>query len=301
VAENNPVGTSVGDPVAATHGHGRELTYSMSGEDADQFEVDSQTGQISVGQGTVLDYESPDKAYSVTVGAKTGQAGEVSSIDVTISVTNVDEDGSITLSPDGVPEVGTTITATLADPDGDVADVSWQWQRSSDGATWTDIPDAASAEYTPSEDDLGMMLRATATYSDAAGTEVSLGGEPSLALPSPPEVTPTPTPTVPPTPTATPTATPEPTAEPTATPIATPTATLEPVATLTPTAAPTVEPTAAPTVAPPTPAPTVAPTTVVPEALEDEGGFPAWAFIVIIIGVLAGVGIIVLVVRSRAG
>jgi hypothetical protein len=155
---------------------------------------------------------------SLTVVADTGETGETSSIKVTINANNVDEEGSIALSPAGAPEVGTTMSAMLTDPDGGMTGESWQWQRSSDGTTWTDMPDATSADYTPSEDDSGMVLRATVTYGDALGTDVSLDGGPTQALPSAPEVTPTPEPT--------PTATPEPTPTATATP--TPTVTVTP-------------------------------------------------------------------------
>ena len=81
-----------------------------------------------------------------------------------------------------------------------------------------------------------------------------------------------------------------PTPEPTATP--TPTATPEPTATSVPPTATSVPPTAAPE-------PTVAPEpTAVPEP-EDEGGFPVWAIIVIVLAVVAGVAIIGFVVYRR--
>ena len=49
--------------------------------------------------------------------------------DVTITITNVDEDGTVTLSSEQ-PKVGIALTATLEDPDGVVADsVKWTWHN----------------------------------------------------------------------------------------------------------------------------------------------------------------------------
>ena len=60
------------------------------------------------------------------------------------------------------------MTAALADPDGGVTGLTWQWARSRDGSTgWTDITGATSASYTPVSADQGMYLRAMASYTDA--------------------------------------------------------------------------------------------------------------------------------------
>ena len=83
----------------------------------------------------------------------------------------VDQRGGLTLST-GVPDVGITVTATLADADTGVTDVVWQWQRSAGTGTpvWGDISDADAASYTPVVDDEEMALRATVSYDDEVGT-----------------------------------------------------------------------------------------------------------------------------------
>ena len=49
--------------------------------------------------------------------------------DVVITITNVDEEGTVTLSSEQ-PKVGIALTATLEDPDGVVADsVKWTWHN----------------------------------------------------------------------------------------------------------------------------------------------------------------------------
>ena len=341
VAEASPSGTNVGEPVTAGDRDIDRLTYSLSGADAALFDIVESSGQITVGAGTVLDYETKN-TYSVTISASDRfRASDMAT--VTIAVTNVEELGTVSLSS-ASPEIDVALTATLSDPDGGVTNVVWHWDRSPDQTAWVTIPEAGTATYTPTEADAGQYLRATVSYEDNHGTNkwahvVSANAVPTPAAPTAvptvaptavptvaptavPTVAPTAVPTVAPTavPTVAPTAVPTvaPTAVPTVAPTAVPTVAPTAVPTVAPTAVPTVAPTAAPTVAPtpaptvapptpaptvapPTPAPTVAPTAVVPEAPEDEGGFPAWALILISIGVLAGVGIIVLVVRSRAG
>ena len=98
VAENTAAGQRIGSPVAATDPDtGDTLTYSLSGTDAASFDINDQTGQISVGTGTALDYETR-KSYTVTVSVRdsknaSGNADTATddTIDVTITVTNEDD------------------------------------------------------------------------------------------------------------------------------------------------------------------------------------------------------------------
>ena len=102
--------------------------------------------------------------YMVTVRAARG------STDVAVTVTNVDEAGSVSLS-DLQPQAGAcqSVTVAVTDPDGSPISTAWQWSRSMDAAEWTDIDGATAATYTPQEADDGYYLRATATYSDGLG------------------------------------------------------------------------------------------------------------------------------------
>ena len=112
VKENAAPGTNVGAPVAATdigdRGIPETLTYTLSGTSAEPsdfnlFEIDSRTGQIKVKRGTQLDYEDEaNRTYAVKVTAKDPSDTETSmsrdSIDVTITVTNVDEPPELDLA-----------------------------------------------------------------------------------------------------------------------------------------------------------------------------------------------------------
>ena len=142
------------------------ITYRLLGTDMGSFAV-SNTGQITVDAGTVLDYETKD-TYSVVVRA-TDTSSATASATVTISVTNVDETGMIILSSTQ-PEVGVGLTAVLSDPDGGVSGATWSWAKSSDQSMWDDISAATSITYTPVAGDVGNHLRVTAMYKDTEGS-----------------------------------------------------------------------------------------------------------------------------------
>ena len=69
---------------------------------------------------------------------------------VTVTVTNVNEEGTVTLST-RQPVDGIELTATLSDIDGDTSDPTWKWERSSNRSTWTVIEGATSETYTPEQ------------------------------------------------------------------------------------------------------------------------------------------------------
>ena len=175
VDENTPPGSLVGDAITATDPDGDVLTYSLSGIDASSFVLDGSTGQITVGSGTLLDYESGPTRYTVVVSVHDGRGayGDDDStiddlIEVSIDVSNVDETGTVSVSPEQ-PKSGTALTASLSDPDGSLSDISWEWARSSDGSNWSDISGANSDSYTPVADDVGIYLQAVASYTDGHG------------------------------------------------------------------------------------------------------------------------------------
>ena len=91
-AEDMGAGEAVGAPVSAASPNGGALTYALGGADAALFVIDAGTGQIRVGAGTALDYETDRNVYEVTVTA-TDSSGASATIVVTITVTNVDLPG----------------------------------------------------------------------------------------------------------------------------------------------------------------------------------------------------------------
>ena len=169
-------------PVAtftATDPEGKDITWSLAGDDAEDFKIDGGVLTFS----SKPNYEAPadvgtDNTYEVTVeasaGADTDVAVRVVTDEVTVTVTNVDEPGSIMLST-LQPQVGVQVTATLNDADTRAADgatvtisPTWQWYRGS-----TEIPGATAASFTPSSGDVGFLLVVKASYDDAEGDDKS--------------------------------------------------------------------------------------------------------------------------------
>ena len=95
VAEDAAADASVGGgPVTATDPNTDDIvSYTLGGPDASSFDITLTGGQIMVGAGTKLDYETKT-SYMVTVIA-TDSFGATASIDVTITVTDVNEGPTI--------------------------------------------------------------------------------------------------------------------------------------------------------------------------------------------------------------
>ena len=159
----------------------KPLKWSLSGADMDQFNL-CDPSEINTCADPLInspvelrfkdlpDFEDPadsggNNVYNATVTV-TDSRGRTDSVDVAVSVTNVEEDGEVTLS-NRQPEVGVPIRAMLTDPDGGVRDVTWQWDYG-DGSA--DIEDATTDTYTPvtTEATNNLKLRAKAKYRDAA-------------------------------------------------------------------------------------------------------------------------------------
>ena len=165
VDENTAAFTNIVDPITATDSDTDDkLTYSIENTRTKNFTIHQRTGQLQVGG--PLDYET-ENSYTVTVKA-TDPSGDSDTIEVTIDVNNLDEDGKVSLSWTK-PQVGTEITATLTDPDGITPDPTWQWEKSSNRRNWSNATGtgATSATYTPVAND--GYLRATASYTDGEG------------------------------------------------------------------------------------------------------------------------------------
>ena len=145
------------------------------------------TGQIAVGVGYSIDFENPadgntDNVYIIEVVADDGH-GLIVRMDLEITVTDIDEPGSVALSITN-PRIGADLTATLTDPDSQPSTVSWQWQRADDPANpvWTNIIGATSANYTPVAADLGKVLRASVSYQGVGGADQEVQSAATLVV-----------------------------------------------------------------------------------------------------------------------
>ena len=93
VAENTVAGTAIGTVVSATDANNDPLTYTLGGDDAASFDIDSMTGQLKTN--AALDFETKS-SYSVTVTATDDSEASNNSVSitVTINVTDVNEGGN---------------------------------------------------------------------------------------------------------------------------------------------------------------------------------------------------------------
>ena len=165
-AENNTAAIAA---FVAYDQDGGIIRWSLSGPDDDLFTIDG--GKLAFKKPP--NYEDPQSAaagnvYRVTVQASGGAH------DVVVTVTDVDEAGTASIDRPQ-PQVSRPLEASLSDEDERVRNERWQWARSQDQTTWTDIRGATSPRRTPATEDEGMYLRATVTYSDkfAAGKTAS--------------------------------------------------------------------------------------------------------------------------------
>ena len=173
VPENIQPPFSSGDPVAANDvDNGDMLTYSLSGAGASSFDIVVDSGQLETK--AALDYEARN-SYSVTVSVRDGEdtSGNPDTrtddtIRVTITVTNADEAGEVTLSP-AQPRVAARLRATFTDQDGSISGETWRWESSEDQISWTFIGGAESKSYTPVDGDVGSFLQVTVFYTDLHG------------------------------------------------------------------------------------------------------------------------------------
>ena len=157
-------------------------TYNITGEGDPTWSLEGDDRAYLIISGGMLrfntapDYEMPRRramsdtntnTYQVMVKAKAG--GETDEKSVTVMVTNMDEEGTVTLSPMN-PVVDTEITARLMDPDNVVpGTLRWEWRSRSMDGTFMYITGADMASYTPKASDVGYYLRAVAMYDDGEG------------------------------------------------------------------------------------------------------------------------------------
>ena len=132
IPENTPANRNIGAPVAATDPDDTTLTYSLGGTDADDFTLNTSTGQLRTK--AALNYEAKD-TYEVTVTVRDGKdvnndsddTDEDDTIDVTITVTNVNE-APVVSGPTSVANYAENSTSdvatfTAADPEGET--ITW--------------------------------------------------------------------------------------------------------------------------------------------------------------------------------
>ncbi len=182
----------------ATDDEGNTITWSVGGTDANLFTIDA-AGEL--GFNTPPNFEVPtdnggDRVYDLTIIATDdGTPTMDDTLDVVVTVINVDEPGSIGAIT-GDAQVGETLTAgTVTDLDSPadgtpVSSITHQWQSAVDSAdaaavddaAWPPISGATGATYDPVVGDVGKIIRVVATYTDGEGGGKKVASAPTAAV-----------------------------------------------------------------------------------------------------------------------
>ena len=174
-----------------------DVTYAIEGADKGVFKLtaaDSGVQELSFDDHTP-NYEK-QKEYSISIVVRDDSAPEgVGKLDVTVKVTNAEDDGTVTPTQ-REPQIGKEVVASLSDEDGNIRGQLWQWYKfvdATDGDTEFDrvaatdtnadnevctadsadlcrIKGATSPNYTPVNADEGDTLTARVTYTDGFKT-----------------------------------------------------------------------------------------------------------------------------------
>ena len=172
-------GTSSVATYSARDPESDSISWSLSGLNSPNFVI-TDRGQLYFSEPP--SFEDGD-THGVTVTATDdGEPFRSASLNVTVTVTDVEERGEIVLQPtrgwfadaveddpetmdtdETLPALQTRFTATLEDGDDVEGNISWQWSRSSS----EDITDATSDSYKATVEDVNRTLRVTASYDDS--------------------------------------------------------------------------------------------------------------------------------------
>ena len=160
------------------------VTWSVDGTDEGFFNI-SPDGVLTFktppdfeAMGSKTD-EDENNMYEVMVVA-TDDVEKTGTRDVSVTLTDVDDPGSISFGNIVQPGFGVPITAKVNDQDSaDMAasTASYQWARGdSANGPFTDIENATNAMYTPTRDDENKYLQVTAEYGAEGNRKTVSGG-----------------------------------------------------------------------------------------------------------------------------
>ena len=157
------------------------VTWSLTGTDRRDFAI-SADGVVTFAK--TPNYEDPEDSggnnvYEFRVVATDVQSGSsrrnVGS-DVTVTVEDVEEDGTLTVD-NLSPAAGQTVTFRLTDPDGsiDTTSMTWVIQSLATGGSWARVsgvltPASTTFPWVVDEDVTGKAIRAMVTYTDRRGS-----------------------------------------------------------------------------------------------------------------------------------
>ena len=165
-------GVALGSAITATDPDDNTLTYSLSGTGADNFAIDSSTGQVSTKAGVAYDYEE-QASYELTISAADGIHTATAALIIT--VTDVNETPVMSGKTEvNYAENGADAVATYTAADPENATITWSLSGTdaadftiSGGAlTFTSPPDYEE----PADSDANNVYHVTVQASDGVNT-----------------------------------------------------------------------------------------------------------------------------------
>ena len=164
------------------------ITWSLSGDDSGDFSLTGQSATTrELNFASSPNYEDPADAdtenqYNVTIQASDGT--NTSTLQVTVSVTNVRHDADELPVITGTAQVGQTLTVDLS-PIQDETDentvFAYAWLRN-DGSTDTPIDGATSSSYTLTAADAGKTIKVIVGFRTTSQERVRLTSAPTEAV-----------------------------------------------------------------------------------------------------------------------
>ena len=183
--------------ITGTAIEGQTLTASANGgNDAVTYQWYSSVDnyQTPIGSGSTYQLQETDEGNRIKVIATvTDENGATISATSSRTASVADISPTLSVTVAGAAQEGQTLTATAVGNESD-APVTYQWQFSNNGTTWTNISGATSATYLVSEARENQFLRVTAKSADPDGsTATATSAATSAVLDAVPTVT---TPTI---------------------------------------------------------------------------------------------------------
>ena len=121
-------------------------------------------------------------AVSLSYNVVDGNGGSIAaSQSYSLAAVNDAPTGSVDVSGTIVQNQILTASNTLADADG-LGTISYQWQSSSDGTTWTNITGATASTFSLTAAEVGKQVRVNASYIDGQGTAESVNSSATAAV-----------------------------------------------------------------------------------------------------------------------
>ena len=188
-SSGSPIATSMAENIApigksytADSNGGGDITWTITASPSTYTITRASAGALAFAASKVPNYEDmgSDHDIELTIEAENDDGSDTAYL--TVTITDAEEAGALVLN-DASPNVGDSITATLTDPDGSLANITYSWEISDstdpDNITWSTISGETSRSYKVLTGNVGEKIRASAAYDDGYQTGNSINSDPT--------------------------------------------------------------------------------------------------------------------------